>query len=72
MFFEKFCNPKIATDNPLLNNACHGGRRSYIMIDEGEFDGYFCFWAEVEDDGAEGFLDAHEDASCIYDEQNES
>ena len=30
------------------------------------------FWAEDEDDGAEGFLDACENASCIYDEQNES
>ena len=42
------------------------------MIDEGELDGSFGFWAEDEDDGAEGFLDAHEDISYIYDEQNDS
>ena len=39
---------------------------------EGELAGSFGFWAEDEDDGAEGFLDAHEDVFYIYDEQNES
>ena len=38
---------------------------------EGELDG--CgFWAENEDDGAEGFLDAQEDVFYVYREQNES
>ena len=30
------------------------------------------FWAEDEDDGAEGFLDAREHVFFIYDEQNDS
>ena len=60
-----FCNPRTAVDNPLLNNAGHRGRRSFIVIDEGEL-------AKDEDDGAEGFVDAHEDIFYIYDEQNES
>ena len=43
MFIEMFYNPRIAVDNPLLNNAGHGGRRSFIVIDEGELDGTFGF-----------------------------
>ncbi|CAE7453065.1 unnamed protein product, partial [Symbiodinium pilosum] len=61
MFIEMFCNSRTVVDNPLLNNTGHGGARSFIVIDEGELDGSFGFWAEDEDDGAEGFLDAHED-----------
>ena len=72
IFIEMFCNPRTAVDNPLLNNIGHGGRRSFIVIDEGELDGSFGVWAEDEDDGAEGFLDAHEDIFYIYDEQNDS
>ena len=71
IFIDMFCNPRTAVDNPLLNDTGHGGRRSFIVIDEGELDGSFGFWAEDEDDGAEGFLDAHEDKFYIYDEQNE-
>ena len=71
IFIEMFCNPRTAVDNPLLNNTGHGGRRSFIVIDEGELDGSFGFWTEDEDDGAEGFLDAHEDVFYVYDEQND-
>ena len=67
-----FRNPITAVGNPLLNNAGHGGRRSFIVVDEGELDGSFGFWAEDEDDGAEGFLDAHEDVFYVAGEQNES
>ena len=42
-------NSKTAVDNPLLNNAGHGGRSSFIVIDEGELDGSFGFWAENEE-----------------------
>ena len=42
------------------------------MIDEGELDGSFRFWAEDEVDGAEGCLDAREGIFYVYDEQNES
>ena len=72
IFIEMFCNPRTAVDNPLLNNTGHGGRRSFIVMDEGELDGSFGCWAEDDDDGAEGFLDAHEDIFYIYDEQNDS
>ena len=72
MFIEMFCNSRTAVDNPLLNNTGRGGRRSFIVTDEGELDGSFGFWTEDEDDGAEGFLDAHEDIFYTYDEQNDS
>ena len=60
IFVEMFCNPRTAVDDPLLNNTGHGGRRSFIVMDEGEPDDSFGFWAENEADGAEGLLDAHE------------
>ena len=66
IFLEMFCNPRTAVGN---HNTGHGSRRSFIVMDEGELDGSFCFWAEDEDDGAEGFLDAHEDILYIYDER---
>ena len=72
IFVEMFCNPRTAVDDPLLNNTGHGGRRSFTVMDEGEPDDSFGFWAENEADGAEEFLDAHEDSFYIYDEQNDS
>ena len=65
IFIEMFCNPRTAVDDPLLNNA------GFIVIDEGELDGSCGFWAEDEDDGAGGFLDAREDVFYTYDEQDE-
>ena len=37
-------------------------------MDEGEIDGTTGFWAEDEDDGAEGFLEALEDVFWVYDD----
>ena len=42
------------------------------MIEEGHLDGSEGYWVEDEDDGAEGFLEADEDAFWIYDEENYS
>ena len=58
IFIEMSCNPRTAVDNPLLNNAGHARRRSFIVIDEGEL-------------GAEGFLDAHGNIFYIYDVYDE-
>ena len=63
IFIEMFCNPRTAVSNPVLKNTGHGGRRSFIVLDEGWLDGSLGFGAEDEDDGAEGFLDAREDIS---------
>ena len=32
IFIEIFCNPRTAVDNPLRNNAGHGGRGSFIVL----------------------------------------
>ena len=50
-------------------NRC-GGRRSFLVLDEGELDGTFGYWAEDEEDGTEGFLDALDDVFWVYDDQN--
>ena len=45
-----------------------GGRRSFFVLDEGELDGTYGSWAEDEEDGIEGFLDALDDVFWVYDE----
>ena len=45
---------KISADNPLMQPAGAGGRRSFLVLDEGEEDGALGYWAEDADDGAEG------------------
>ena len=42
------------------------------MIEGGYLDGSEGYWVEDEDDGAEGFLEADEDAFWIYDKENYS
>ena len=41
-------------------------RRSFLVLDEGELEGTDGHWAEDDEDGAEGFLDALEDV--FYDD----
>lgn len=40
------------------------------MFEEGDLDGNFGSWAEDEEDGAEGFLDALEDVFWIWDDND--
>ena len=70
VFIEMFCTTKTSVDNPLMQPAGAGGRRSFLVLDEGELDGTFGYWAEDEEDGTEGFLDALDDVFWVYDEQN--
>ena len=58
VFIEMFCTTKTSVDNPLMQPTGAGGRRSFLVLDEGELDGTFGYWAEDEEDGTEGFLDA--------------
>ena len=51
---------KTAVDNPMMNPSGAGGRRAFLVFQEGDLDGNFGYWAEDEEDGAEGFLDALE------------
>ena len=70
-FIEMFCTVKTAVDNPMMNPSGSGGRRAFLVLEEGDLDGSFGYWAEDEEDGAEGFLDALEDVFWIWDDFKE-
>ena len=70
IYLEVFCTTKTTVDNPLLAPSGQGGRRTFLVIDEGYLDDSEGYWVEDEEDGAEGFLEADEDAFWIYDEEN--
>ena len=70
VFIELFCTVKTAVDNPMMNPSGSGGRRAFLVLDEGELEGNFGYWAEDEEDGAEGFLDALEDVFWIWDDND--
>eukprot|EP00435_Cladocopium_sp_Y103_P069800 s702_g34.t1 len=61
LFLEMFCTTKTAVDNPMIQPSASGQRRSFLVLEGGDLDGTDGYWAEDEDDGAEGFLDALED-----------
>ena len=71
-FIEMFCTVKTAVDNPMMNPSGSGGRRAFLVLEEGDLDGSFGYWAEDEEDGAEGFLDALEDVFWIWDDNDYS
>ena len=71
-FIEMFCAVKTAVGNPIMNPSGSGGRRAFLVLEEGDLDGSFGYWAEDEEDGAEGFLDALENVFWIWDENDYS
>ena len=71
-FIEMFCTVKTAVDNPMMNPSGSGERRAFLVLEEGDLDGSFGYWAEDEEDGAEGFLDALEDVFWIWDDNDYS
>ena len=71
-FIEMFCTVKTAVDNPMMNPSGSGGRRAFLVLEEGDLDGSFGYWAEDEEDGAEGFLDALQDVFWIWDDNDYS
>ena len=56
----------------MMNPSGPGGRRAFLVLEEGGLDGSFGYWAEDEEDGAEGFLDALEDVFWIWDDNDYS
>ena len=70
VYLEIFRTTKTSVDNPLLAPSGHGGRKTFLVIDEGYLDNHEGYWVEDEEDGAEGFLEADEDAFWVYDEEN--
>ena len=68
LFLEMFCTTKTAVDNPMMQPPGIGQRRSFLVLDEGECEGTDGYWAEDDEDGAEGFLDALEGVFWVYDD----
>ena len=58
LFLEMFCTTRTAVDNPMMQPSGMAQGRSFLVMEEGEIDGTTGYWAEDEDDGAEGFLEA--------------
>ncbi|CAE7547478.1 unnamed protein product, partial [Symbiodinium sp. CCMP2456] len=76
VYLEVFCTTKTTVDNPLLAPSGHGGRKTFLVLDEGHMDffgsdGYKCegYWVEDEEDGTEGFLEADDDSFWVYDDE---
>ena len=67
LFLEMFCTTRTAVHNPMMQPSAMAQRRSFLVMEEGEIDGTTCYWAEDEDDGAEGFLEALDDVFWVYD-----
>ena len=59
-FIEMFRTVETSVDNPM--------RRAFLVFEEGDLDGNSAFWAEDEEDGAEGFLDALKDVFWTWDD----
>ena len=55
LFLGMFCATRTAVDNPMMQVSGMAQRRFFLVLEETT--GY---WAEDEDDGAEGFLEALE------------
>ena len=68
LFLEMFCATKTAVDNPMMQPSGMAQRRSFLVLDEGELEGTDGYWAEDDEDGAEGFLDALEDVFWVCDD----
>ena len=68
LFLEMFCTTKTAVDNPMMQPSGMAQRRSFLVLEEGELEGTDGYWAEDDEDGAEGFLDALEDVFWVYDD----
>ena len=68
LFLEMFCTTKTAVDNPLMQPSGIRQRRSFLILEEGELEGTDGYWAEDDEDGAEGFLDALEDVFWVCDD----
>ena len=61
LFLDMFCTTKTAVHNPMMQPSGIGQRRSFLVLEEGELEGTDGYWAEDDEDDAEGFLDALED-----------
>ena len=68
LFLDMFCTTKTAVENPMMQPSGMAQRRLFLVLDEGGLEGTDGYWAEDDEDGAAGFLDALEDVFWVYDE----
>ena len=66
IFLEMFCSTRTAVDNPMMQPSGMAQRRSFLVIEEGELEGTDGYWAEDDEDGAVGFLEALDDVFWVY------
>ena len=73
-FFQVICSQQTHLENPSLRKPVHQrGYRSFsILEDYGECDGHYGFWAQDDEDGAEGVLSAEKDKFLIWDSDNQA
>ena len=70
VYLEVFCTTRTSVENPLLAPSGHGGRKSFLVIDEGSLDDHDGYWVEDEEDGTEGFLESYDDVFWVYDDES--
>ena len=74
--FELFCTTKTGLADPRLRNSVRGqhrgyrnsrntGGRSFAILDSGDYDGQFGYWAQDEDTLEEGFI-AEDDEEDVF------
>ena len=68
LFLEMFFTTRTAVDDPMIQPSGMAQRRSFLVMEEGEIDGTTGYWAEDEDDGAEGLLEALENVFWVFDD----
>ena len=71
LWTDLFCSTQTSTEDPSIRKRSeHRGARTYCIIEElGECDGSYGYWAQDDEDGAEGFLDEIEDEFWIFDDE---
>ena len=52
VYLEIFCTTKTSVDNPLLAPSGHGGRKTFLVIEEGYLDNQEGYWVELVVSGA--------------------
>ena len=70
VYLEVFCTTRTSVDNPLLAPSPQGGRKTFLVLDEGFIDDSQGIWVEDEDEGVEGFLELDEDCLWVYDNES--
>ena len=72
VFIELFCAPRSSLDNPSLRvGGAANNSKAFCIIEDGEMDQVFGYWAEDDQTGETGFLPETEDVFWVYDDTNE-